>query len=73
MYVYIFFSCVISLEDFLKILLMILLNRNDFKTDLFETLEGTTTSGQSEPGSNGKEWVHHTPQNFSCRPMRPGP
>ena len=32
-------------------------------TNNFQTI-GTTTPGQSEPGSNGNEGVIHTPQTF---------
>ena len=45
---------------------MVLLNTNNFKNDvtdsMMETLTGTTTSGQSGPGNN--EGVFHTPQNL---------
>ena len=37
-----------------------LFNTNNFQTDLFGTLENTTTPDQSESGSNGHEGVLHT-------------
>ena len=37
---------------------------NSFIWSIDRTLSGTTTSGQSGPGSNGNEGVLHVPQSF---------